>query len=123
MKRDVTKELADAACYVNLVAGGTSMPNLSWDKSKQGYKLTVSVPGVDPEQFSIDIVDQTLLIFQQFLDYNMPIPNLIHKVDIPFDVEVSEIRAYRTHRKLKVSLPFNELAGGYQRHVDIEPEF
>jgi HSP20 family molecular chaperone IbpA len=123
MKKNITKELADAAGYINLVAGGTSMPRVSWLKRSQQYTLTVSVPGVNPEQFSIDILDQTLLIFQQFEGYDMPIPNLIHKVEIPFDVDVDEISASRSDRKLTVSLPFNEMAGGYQRHVDIEPEY
>lgn len=123
MKKDVTKELADAAGYINLVAGGTSMPNVSWNKTKKGYLLTVSVPGVAPDHFSIDIIDRTLLVFQRFENYEMPIPNLIHKVDIPFDVEVTGITASRTARKLKIALPFNEMAGGYQRHVDIEPEY
>ena len=123
MNKDVTKELAEAAGYTNLVAGGTSMPKVSWRKTNQAYRLEVSVPGVDPRNFSIDIINRSLLVFHQFQQYEMLIPNLIHKVNIPFDVEVDGIRATRATKKLKINLPFNELAGGYQKHIDIEPEY
>jgi HSP20 family molecular chaperone IbpA len=121
-KRNVTKELAITANFMSLVAGGVSMPMVKWNRMEEKYLLEIGVPGVHPKQFSLDVIDNMLMVFQKHRVHSLRIPHLIHKVDIPFDVEVDEIRATYIGDKLSINLPFNALAGGYQRHIDIEPE-
>ena len=98
------------------------MPKAILEKTDSYYELKLRVPGVNPDSFSIDIVNNSLLIFHR-VEENMKrqLPYLVQQIVLPSDVDFEQIRALQEGNDLVVRMPFNELSNGYHRHIDIEP--
>lgn len=118
---NITKGLAQSAFVMNVLGGGMSMPNSSFKKFDDHYLLQMDIPGVDSEHLSVEINNQHLFIFQLMnFKQEVEIPYMVQRLLIPAEVEFDQIRAEYEGGKLHVILPYNELAGGYRRHVDIQ---
>lgn len=122
MKKSITNDLANTANLLSVIGGGMSMPKAKLEKKSTYYELILKVPGVSPQAFSIDIVNNVLLIFQKLENnQNLKMPYLIKQVVLPVEVAIDQIHALHDDTNLVVRMPLNELAGGYYRHVDIDP--
>lgn len=119
--RNLLKGLAQSAYVMSTIGGGMSMPNARLIKKEDHYLYKLSIPGVDHEHMSVEINNQHLFIFQLMgYDSETEIPYMVKRLLIPAEVEFEQIRAEYDSGQLNVIMPFNELAGGYHRHVDIE---
>ena len=118
---NISKGLAQSAFVMNVLGGGMSKPKSKLKKLDDHYLLKLNIPGVDAEQLSVEINNQHLFIFQIMnFKEDVEIPYMVQRILIPVEVNFDEIRAEYEKGDLHVILPFSEMAGGYQRHVDIE---
>ena len=124
---NITKELLLTADVMNMVNGGMVQPQIQMSREEGGYILHARVAGVDPERMQIEIKNNHLFLFHHISTRNeqlyggIPfIPYNIGYVIIPFDVDITGIKAVYEDGELKVIMPFNELSNGYHKRIFIE---
>ena len=112
---------------MNTLNGGISKPTVQMLRKQKNYLVTVRMPGVDPNKMRVEVHNDRLFLFHDILvektelyaDINQ-IPFNIGYVLIPFDVNIREIKAVYEDMELQITLPFNELAGGYDKKINID---
>ncbi|MFY0688157.1 MAG: hypothetical protein JXQ90_13380 [Cyclobacteriaceae bacterium] len=119
--RNVSKSLAQSALVMNVIDGGMSKPNIKLKKRSNHYLLAVTAPGVDFEAISIEVDRSELFIYQDvILGTEMTIPFMMERMVIPADVQFNAITASYVDGRLSVILPFNEMASGFHKEIEIE---
>jgi len=119
--RNISRSLAQSAQVMNFIGGGLSMASSRIDKKTDKYILRLSVPGVDPEQFELELNNNHLFIFQRIHMDSIEIPYMTKNIIVPADVDLEEISASYHDGFLEVNMPINsEYAGGYRRKIDID---
>jgi HSP20 family molecular chaperone IbpA len=85
------------------------------------------MPGVDPEKMRVEVHNNKLFLFHDisienaFLyDHTGVIPFNIGFIVIPFDANIKKIKAFYVDNELRITIPFNELANGYQKRIEID---
>ncbi len=122
----LVKNMIVTADLLNTINGGMSMPSFQIKRRETHYELDVKAPGISVEALKVEIHNRLLSVFH-YLDYASPehdegdvgAPNIIHLMAIPSDVELDAVHAVFNENRLKVIMPFNEVADGYHRSVDI----
>ena len=123
----ISKEVLRKVDVMNTLNGGISKPTVLMLKQDKRYLVKAKLPGVDPEKMRVEIRNDKLFLFHDISVDNThlyaetdQIPFNIGYVLIPFDVNIKKIKAQFEDKELLISMPFNELAGGYKRNIDIE---
>jgi HSP20 family molecular chaperone IbpA len=123
----ISKEVLRKVDVMNTLNGGISKPTVLMLKEERRYLVKAKLPGVDPEKMRVEIRNDKLFLFHDISVDNThlyaetdQIPFNIGYVLIPFDVNIKKIKAQFEDKELLISMPFNELAGGYKRNIDIE---
>ncbi|MBV6645951.1 MAG: Hsp20/alpha crystallin family protein [Cyclobacteriaceae bacterium] len=115
-----TSSLAQSAYVMNILGGGMSMPNLQFEKHKDHYTYTVQLPGVEPDRYNVEIDHHNLFIYHVMdFDDQLEVPYMIKRIIIPAEVDYKNITADYVDGHLRVTLPFNELADGYHKDIEI----
>lgn len=118
--RALIRNLGQTAFVMNAIDGGTVMPRMSLDKKQDQYIYNLRLPGVSSEDFNVEIDSHNLFIYQLMrLDSEMEIPYMVKRLVIPAEVNYELITAEFDGGKLKIVMPFNELANGYHRDIEI----
>ncbi len=121
VNKNFTKTLAQTANILNVLNGGMTMANVYFNRKKDHYLYQIEIPSVDPEQFSVEIDLSNLFIYQKMhFDSELEIPYMIRRLNIPAEVNYKQISAEYGDGRLSIILPFNELAGGYHRDIEIQ---
>lgn len=123
----ISKEELRKVDVMNTLNGGISKPTVLMVKQDKRYLVKARLPGVDPEKMRVEVQNDKLYLFHDisvdntylYTDTNQ-IPFNIGYVLIPFDVNIKKIKAQFEDNELLISMPFNELAGGYKRNIDID---
>lgn len=122
--KNLTRSLAQSASVMNMINGGITMPLMSLKKKADEYIFNIQLAGVDPDDFSVEIDSHNLFVYHQMrFDNEMEIPYMLQRLVIPAEVNYNEIRAEFDEGKLRIVMPFNELANGYHRDIDIIKKF
>ena len=121
----ISKEILRKVDIMNTLNGGISKPRVLMLRQDKRYLVKVRMPGVDPEKMRIEVQNDRLFLFHDIqsadlLTEKKPIPFNIGYVLIPFDVDIQKINALYEDHELQITLPFNELAGGYRKNIDID---
>ena len=123
----ISKEVLRKVDVMNTLNGGISKPTVLMLKQEKQYLVKARIPGVDPEKMRVEVRNDRLFLFHDIPVDNTylytetdQIPFNIGYVLIPFDVNIKKIKALYEDNELLISMPFNELAGGYKRNIDIE---
>ncbi len=119
VNKNVTRSLAQATNVVNVLNGGIAMPRMSFQKKDEGYIYNVQVAGVEPEDFSVEIDSNNLFVYNLITMQEMRVPYLLKRIVIPAEVNYDEITAEFSKGRLSIFMPYNDLARGYHRDVDI----
>ena len=112
---------------LNTIHGGVSEAFYRMEKEDDRYLICVRIPGVDAENVKIEVENNHLNIFYfHTFDHGAEhgitrVPYVIRKVKIPFDVDVHKISATHEGTSYFIALPYNDLAGGYKKNIDIKP--
>ena len=123
----ISKEILRKVDIMNTLNGGISKPRVLMLRQDKRYLVKVRMPGVDPEKMRVEVQNDRLFLFHDIaiqsadlLTEKKPIPFNIGYVLIPFDVDIQKINALYEDHELQITLPFNELAGGYRKNIDID---
>jgi len=123
----ISKEVLRKVDVMNTLNGGISKPTVLMLKQEKQYLVKARIPGVDPEKMRVEVHNDRLFLFHDISVDNTylytetdQIPFNIGYVLIPFDVNIKKIKALYEDNELLISMPFNELAGGYKRNINIE---
>ncbi len=122
MKTDrmITKMLSQTANIMNVLNGGMSKANITFRKEEHHYLFRLEVPGVSADRYNVEINQDNLFIYQLMsFETDIQIPYLVTRFNIPADVDFDKITAEYEQGRLTIVLPFNELANGYRRGVEI----
>lgn len=116
------RKFAEAANVANTLGGGMAKPKVTFSKEEDHYHITLRVAGTGEGSFDIEIINQSLYIFlsvgqEALANDTMKFP--IEVLPIPADVDFRNISAYFEGRILNVVMPFNELADGYRKEIEI----
>ena len=119
--KNISQTLSQSAYVMNTIGGGMAMPKVRFKAYDDHYLFRLRVPGVDPNNFNIEIDHQNLFIYQQIhFDDELEIPHLVRRLIIPAEVNYRNITAEYHQGLITIKLPFNELANGYHRDIDLE---
>jgi len=123
----ISKEILRKVDVMNTLNGGISRPTVLMIREAHRYLVKARIPGVDPEKMRVEVQNDKIFLFHDIHVENTylyaekdQIPFNIGYVMIPFDVNIKKIKAHYEDCELQISLPFNELAGGYSKNIDIE---
>ena len=123
----ISKEILRKVDVMNTLNGGISKPTVLMLKQEKQYLVKARIPGVDPEKMRVEVQNDKLFLFHDISVDNTylyketdQIPFNIGYVLIPFDVNIKMIKAQFEDNELLISMPFNELSGGYKRNIDIQ---
>jgi len=119
----VVREILQSVDINNTLNGGVSEPRVAISKQSSHYLLTARVPGVPVENLQVEIVDKKVIVHHP-MPFNqtqgmVEVPQVIAAFPITPGIDYRNITAQKVDQTLEVILPFNELASGYTRHVDI----
>ena len=117
--KDITKNLAQTAYVMNVLDGGIAMPLVSFNKEQNEYVYIFHLPGVEPDDFNVEIDNKSLFVYHKISFDETAIPHLLNRIIIPGDVDYDLISAEFEDGRLKIVMPFNDLANGYHRDIDI----
>jgi len=122
--KNLTNSLAQSAAVMNGINGGITMPVMSLNRTSDEYIFNIHLAGVNPDDFSVEIDSHNLFVYYQMrFDDDMEVPYMLQRLVIPANVNYEKIRAEFDAGKLRVVMPFNELANGYHRDVDIVKKY
>jgi len=123
--RDIktVREILKSVDINNTLNGGRSEPQTSIKKLDNYYLLEAKVPGVEVDQLRVEIIDGKVIIhhpmaFEQALG-DLTVPQVVAAFPITPKIDHKNITAHRIENKVEVIMPFNELADGYNRNIDI----
>lgn len=116
---DLIKKLARIANTTNVLNGGVVMPESRIEKKKDHYLYLLHMPGVEMGQMNVEINGNQLLVSHKIELNGISTPHLIQNIQIPVDVDFKEIHADYAEDILSIYLPFNDLADGYRKSIDI----
>jgi HSP20 family protein len=121
--KEILKGLGQQIDLINTLGGGVSMAQVAVKDKKDRLEVRVSAPGIGPENLQV-IVDHNRLTVLGMLpthegtELRMP---LFHQmIQIPFQVDVNQIRARYQAGALKVVLPYAEGWSHTPRAIEIE---
>jgi HSP20 family molecular chaperone IbpA len=123
----ISKEILRKVDIMNTLNGGISKPTVLMLRQNKRYLVKVRMPGVEPGKMRIEVQNDKLFLFHDIsiqtinlLEEKSPVPFNIGYVLIPFDVDIYKINALYEGHELQITLPFNDLAGGYRKNIDID---
>jgi len=119
MNKDLVKNLARSADFINTVNGGSIYPTFKTSKEEDHYRVVVSVPTVNPEAIKVEVSRNNLMVFQQMEVNEVQLPNLLGLMKISEDVILDEISAEYEDDLLVIILPFSEMSGGFRKEINI----
>lgn len=119
INREIAKNLARTADFINTVNGGSVYPSFNTTKNPDHYRIEVSMPSVDPDDIKVEVSNNNLMIFQQIEINQVNLPNLLGLFKLNHDAVLDEITAEYGDNLLTVIIPKNEMSGGFHRNINI----
>ena len=120
INKELSRNLARTADFINTVNGGTVFPTFNTIKHKDHYKIEVTMPSVDPNDLKVEINNDTLMIFQQMEVREVSVPNVLGMFKLSDDAVLDEITAEYEDHLLTVIIPKDQMSGGFRRDIKIK---
>ncbi len=123
----IPNEILASIDLLNTLNGGRSQTTLTVNRQQHGYEVLVKRPGVEADALQVDVTDGRLWLYQLRPVLVRPdaepetfLPDLLGNLILPNDVDVEAISARFREGQWRVFLPFNDLARGFQKHIEVE---
>lgn len=117
------KELMTHVDVMNTLNGGTSEPLVHRKQFPSFREITLRVPGVSREHIKLEINNNKLTAYYftvlRSQNLEIPVPKVLYDKTIPYFVDVKGITAREESGWLIIRLPFNELANGFHRDLEV----
>jgi HSP20 family molecular chaperone IbpA len=126
MKKNIiiSNDLITGIDILNTLNGGTIEPAIKLSQFAAYRQIDVKAPSIDEEGLHVKIENNKLIIFYEHTVESqqkpIPVPHVVYNKQIPFFIDTQKISAQYLEGVLSVQLPYNELANGYHRDVQIE---
>jgi HSP20 family protein len=121
--KKILKGLGQQIDLINTLGGGVSMAQIAVRNKKDCLEVRVAAPGLGPEAMQV-IVDHNRLtvlgVLPAHQGHDLRMPLFQRVMDIPFQVDVTRIRARYEGNSLKVILPYSEGRTNGPRAIEIE---
>lgn len=120
---NIPAELLTSIDMINTLSGGISQPEIRLQQFETYRKVSFSIPSVKIENVKVEIQNNVLMIY-----YLIPLmsqdqvhnyPKVIYNKPIPYFVDRNGIAAQVEENELAVTLPYNELSGGFKKQIPI----
>lgn len=122
-RKEIPTEILQSINVLNTIHGGISEPWINLQQLEGYRQIKVKVPGVDVHDIQIEVINNVLNIFHFFpIDTNgqqLQTPRVLYSKQIPYFIDQENIVASVEDDQLKVVLPFNKLAQGYNRKIEL----
>jgi HSP20 family molecular chaperone IbpA len=123
MKKSNYLDLITSIDVLNTVNGGVSEPHMEVTHFDEYREIRLNVPGINQEEVHIEIHNNNLSIFY-FINMTsgnkfIQLPRFVYNRNVPYFIDISKITARLQDDILIVNLPFNRLANGYHKEIDI----
>lgn len=122
-RKEIPIEILQSINALNTIHGGISEPRINLQQLKDHRQIKAKVPGVDVHDIQIEVINNVLNIFHFFpIETNgqfLQTPRILYSKQIPYFIDQENIEATVEHNQLKVVLPFNNLAQGYNRKIEL----
>lgn len=116
-------ELVQSFNMLNTMNGGMSEPQVMHHKYRDHHEVKVRIPGLSREEVKIEVHNNWLAIFhtlQLTTDHvTAEFPRIVFNKSLPYYIDVKRITANMEDDWLHVHLPFNEMADGYHKKIEI----
>jgi len=126
MKKNKFLDLLTSVDVLNTLNGGISEAQIAYHQEENGREIRVYIPGVDMKTVQVEVHNNTLSVFYfiPVVSDGKPIqmPQLIYNKVVPYFIEIGKISSHSEDRELVVTLPFNKLANGYHRKIQLDEE-
>ncbi|MBA4145518.1 MAG: hypothetical protein DI538_01595 [Azospira oryzae] len=123
-KRLINDNLITGIDVLNTLNGGSIEPSVKFSKFPSYHQIELKAPGIAEEGLHVKIDNDLLTVFYEHQIESrgvaIPLPRIVYNKQIPFFVDAAKINAHYAEDRLVVQLPFNEMASGYHRDVEIE---
>jgi hypothetical protein len=123
----IPKEILASIDMLNALNGGRSQTTLKVARQQDGYEVLVKRPGVEADALQVDVTDGRLWLYQlrpvlgrEDAEPDTLLPDLLGNLILPNDVDVDAISARYLGDQWRVFLPFNDMARGFQKHIEVE---
>lgn len=115
------KNLAMTAQLVNGINGGMAQPHIRLEKSDSRWVQRMKVPGVSIDNISIEVKDGFLFVSQNLFvqESAMEIPYIIEMLNLNSQIDQEKIYAEYSNGQIIIHMPFDELASGFERDIEI----
>ena len=118
------KLLAQMAGLLSAVNGGIIGALKKMDRLDNCLKLQILLPGIDAGSIKAEIKDNFLTV-QYFMEMKSEkvktkIANIVHNEALPYFIDIRKISAHFSDGKLDITMPYNEMAEGYNNELDIK---
>lgn len=115
------KNLAHTAKIVNTINGGMAKPSTELHKAEDSWMLKMRLPGVSVDNIKIEIKDNFLFVFQilDAEDSEIELPYLIDMLNLTSQIDLNAVYAEFEQGEVFIHMPFDELASGYEKEVEI----
>lgn len=121
--KKLVKNILISSDFANTVNGGVSQPIVVFNKKEDHYLLRASVPGVKLEDIQVELADHHVILHHDVRiasgDNEFRFPRIIATRAITADVDYKNITATIEEGELLVVLPFSEIAGGYNKKIEV----
>lgn len=124
--KELISNLAETTNIVNTLNGGIINPIVRFKKLNTGHQLGIRIPSADLDKVKVEI-NNNILSVVYYMDLSMDllpfrIPNVILSRPIPYYIDISGIKATVNEKDIQVFLPYNKLANGYHKEINIESD-
>ena len=119
----IPKEILAQIDFQNTINGGVSETTVQAWASKEGYKMVVKAPGVNPDTIRVKIVDKRFLVYHSVdvMEKTGQLPYYLVNLPLSPEVDVDHITAhYKNDERIFITAPFNDWAKGQHRDIDLD---
>ncbi len=114
-----TKQLAAEAQVIGVLGGGHAALDAVFAEQENAYELRMRLPGILPERFTVEVVDQYLVVhYRMSVMYkNIPAPQIVHMMRLPSLVDRDRIGVQYVENWLVVDMPKLDKPPTYRRRI------
>ncbi|MFT6866402.1 MAG: hypothetical protein ACJA08_001233 [Cyclobacteriaceae bacterium] len=115
------KNLASTAELINTINGGMAQPYVVLEKSEASWLLRMRIPSVNVDNIKIEVKEGILLVFHNLetSQSDIELPYLIEMLNLTGQIDLDSIYAEYDDEEIFVHLPFDEMASGFEREIEI----
>lgn len=115
------RNLATTAQLINGINGGMAQPHVRLEKTDSRWIERMKVPGVSIDRIKIEVKEGFLFVFQNLHveESNIELPYMIEMLNLSSQIDQEQIYAEYKNGEIIIHMPFDELASGFERNIEI----